>query len=284
MALQPKRATIVLAALVAALASGCVRLAGGILAFAPNCGQSIQPRDDPSARTLEALGVDLQLRIDVGPPHASLYLWILEPHVPEVAGALAPRGTILLLHGIRRTRRDMLGLGRSLAAAGYRCVLVDLRGHGRSSGERLTYGVVEKIDLSQVLDGLGRRGLLALPVAACGYSYGGAAAIEHAAIDARVEASSLTRADLAAAQPLAAVRSRAVPLLLVHGADDRLLRVEHSEVLLGASLGPGALLILRGVGHNDVFRKALEPVARETILWLDRWLDRDRTTDRKDSP
>jgi pimeloyl-ACP methyl ester carboxylesterase len=65
---------------------------------------------------------------------------------------------------------------------------VDLRGQGGSSGDWLTYGVVESRDLMQVLDALAARGLLAGRVGALGYSYGAAVAIEHAAADHRVEA------------------------------------------------------------------------------------------------
>jgi pimeloyl-ACP methyl ester carboxylesterase len=48
----------------------------------------------------------------------------------------------------------MLPAAKELAEAGYRAVLVDLRGHGRSTGKYTTFGVQAAKDLSQVIDAL----------------------------------------------------------------------------------------------------------------------------------
>lgn len=105
-----------------------------------------------------------------------------------VAGAPSPRGTILVLHGIRDRKTNMLGVGRLLSQNGFRAILIDLRGHGDSSGDRLTCGIVEARDLSQVVDELSRRGLLSGALGVYGPSYGGAVAIQLAALDPRVRA------------------------------------------------------------------------------------------------
>jgi pimeloyl-ACP methyl ester carboxylesterase len=99
-----------------------------------------------------------------------------------------PRATVFVLHGIRDHKESMLGWGRRLATAGYRAVLVDARGHGRSSGDYLTYGVVEAHDLSQVLSALAAQGLAPPRVGAMGVSYGAATAIEWAGADPRIAA------------------------------------------------------------------------------------------------
>jgi pimeloyl-ACP methyl ester carboxylesterase len=82
----------------------------------------------------------------------------------------------------------MLRVGKRLAHEGYRAVLVDLRGHGESTGSWLTYGVVESRDLSQVLDALEREKLTAGQVGVYGASYGGAIALMLAGRDPRVRA------------------------------------------------------------------------------------------------
>ncbi len=127
------------------------------------------------------LAVTAVRRVAVGPPPASIALWLIDP--PDV---VRPRATIIVLHGLNDGKASMVGVGRALAAAGYRCVLMDLRGHGRSSGKWAIFGVVESRDLSQVIDNLVEQGLQAGPMGIFGTSYGGAAAIQTAGRDSRV--------------------------------------------------------------------------------------------------
>jgi pimeloyl-ACP methyl ester carboxylesterase len=77
-------------------------------------------------------------------------------------------------------------LSLGLACQGYRVILVDHRGHGRSTGDRISYGAIESRDMVQVLDALGQRGLIAGEVGAVGVSYGASVAICWAAIDPRL--------------------------------------------------------------------------------------------------
>lgn len=108
---------------------------------------------------------------------------------PEaLPGGGEPKATILILHGFQDTKENMIHWALFLAQAGYRVVLVDLRGHGRSSGDWIGYGAFEANDLTQVLDDVERRGLLAGPLGVLGLSYGGSVALEFAAHDARVAA------------------------------------------------------------------------------------------------
>lgn len=63
-----------------------------------------------------------------------------------VEGWLLPgrgKGAILLLHGIRADRRQMLARARFLQAAGYTALLVDLPGHGASPAPAITFGLRE---------------------------------------------------------------------------------------------------------------------------------------------
>ena len=52
-------------------------------------------------------------------------------------------GVVLLLHGVRSDRRQMLGRARFLFQAGYSVMLIDLPAHGESSGDRITVGYRE---------------------------------------------------------------------------------------------------------------------------------------------
>ena len=102
----------------------------------------------------------------------------------------SPLGTIFLIHGIEDHKElgPYLLYREALVQLGYRVVQVDLRWHGRSTGDWITYGVVESHDLKQVLDELSARGLVAGDVGVLGISYGASVAIEWAAIDPRIRA------------------------------------------------------------------------------------------------
>lgn len=98
-----------------------------------------------------------------------------------------PRGTVLLLHGYGVAQFAMAPWAMRLAQDGWRSVLVDLRGHGQSTGNRIYYGVQETRDLSQLLDQLERDGRIAGPVAAMGDSFGATLALRLKATDPRIE-------------------------------------------------------------------------------------------------
>jgi pimeloyl-ACP methyl ester carboxylesterase len=104
------------------------------------------------------------------------------------AWSAAPRGTVILLHGYGVAQFSMLPWGFRLAEDGWRCVLVDLRGHGDSTGKRVYFTVEETNDMSQLLDTLARDQRLAEPVAAMGESYGGVLALRWKTVDPRVGA------------------------------------------------------------------------------------------------
>jgi pimeloyl-ACP methyl ester carboxylesterase len=164
----------------------CHLLARGLVAAAianaPNRALASAPALDEPPPELARYGTK-SVQIEVGSPKASLSTWVLEP--PDAA---PPRGTVVVLHGIRLDKRSMLPAATALAEAGFRSVLPDLRGHGRSSGQHLTYGLVESRDISELLDALAARGMALGPVGVYGYSYGGATAIHLAARDPRVVA------------------------------------------------------------------------------------------------
>jgi pimeloyl-ACP methyl ester carboxylesterase len=98
-----------------------------------------------------------------------------------------PRGTVILLHGYALAQFSMVPWALRLAQDGWQCVLVDLRGHGKSTGPRIYFGLQEVKDLSQQLDELTRDGRLKAPVAVMGESYGAALALRWKAVEPRVQ-------------------------------------------------------------------------------------------------
>jgi len=170
--------------LVVLCGGGCshTRLAHMIVE-APNKGKPCSASMDLDGPALHAIGVDQQFRVSAGPPAASIAVWVMEPKDGKV-----PRGTVIVLHGLWAQRSMMLRDTRMLAQAGYRAVLVDLRGQGRSTGDYLTFGVVEARDVVQVIDDLEQRKLIAGHLGLFGLSFGAATALEVAGIDPRVKA------------------------------------------------------------------------------------------------
>jgi len=70
---------------------------------------------------------------------------------------LMQRGSVLLLHGLRSDRLQMLARARFLTAAGYFVLLIDLPAHGESSGDRITFGMREGKGVEAALDYLRQR-------------------------------------------------------------------------------------------------------------------------------
>lgn len=105
-----------------------------------------------------------------------------------VRTARPSKGTLLFLHGYMQDKRFTTPWAIRLAQDGYRCVLLDLRGHGDSSGEHISFGAFEAGDVSAVLDELGRHGWDVSRVGLFGISYGASVALLAAGRDSRVVA------------------------------------------------------------------------------------------------
>ena len=69
----------------------------------------------------------------------------------------AGKGAVLLLHGVRADRRQMLARARFLQGAGYSVLLIDLPGHGASPAPAITFGLKEAHAVKAALDYLRQR-------------------------------------------------------------------------------------------------------------------------------
>jgi pimeloyl-ACP methyl ester carboxylesterase len=164
--------------------SGCgLPFLGRVMVTTPGELNPFPISQTASPQTRALLGIDQQFGVEVGPPKARLSVSVVEPD-----DFRTPQATVLVLHGIWINSTTMLGTAHRLAGDGFRVVLVDLRGHGRSSGEGLTYGQREARDVSQVIDELERRKLVAGRLGVYGLSYGATTAIHVAGIDPRIDA------------------------------------------------------------------------------------------------
>lgn len=200
-------------------------------------------------------------------------------YIPAGDGAGPTAATVILVHAFGANKSDMLEWAVPLHEQ-YNLVLFDLRNHGQSQAANTTMGVTEERDVRAVVDwvvtnrGAERVGIL-------GVSLGGAAAVNEAAGDARVDALVLdsthatlanaiqarieragfplslpaawsilfggllrTGVDMSSADPLQAVESYGDggrPVLVVTGTADRMVGATDAEDLLMAARTGGGM-------------------------------------------
>jgi uncharacterized protein len=224
--------------------------------------------------------------------------------VPLAAWWLPPRNgrAVVLAHGRGANREQLLGQALPLGRRGYGLVLLDLRAHGASGGDRSTSGDRERIDVEAAVAFAAARGVAPGRIAAIGFSIGALAVADAALADERVgavvlEAMCPSLEDLVSrehgrwgalsARPAlwalaaAGVRVAAVnpgdrlcalaprPVLLVHGARDAEATPAIGERLLRAACGPATLWIVPGAGHGGFDVAAPEELERRLAAFLD---------------
>ena len=94
--------------------------------------------------------------------------WMLE--------AKQGKGGVLLLHGVRSNRLQMLNRAKFLQKEGYDVLLFDFQAHGESKGESITFGHLESLDVEAAYAYLEDR-LCNPTIAVIGVSLGGASAL-----------------------------------------------------------------------------------------------------------
>jgi uncharacterized protein len=99
-------------------------------------------------------------------------------------GAPGAKGTVVMVHGLNRSRIEMLRRAPFVHRAGWNALLFDLRHHGESGGEATTFGAHEREDVKAAVRLARERS--PGPVVAWGVSLGGASVVFAAAEDAGV--------------------------------------------------------------------------------------------------
>ncbi|HET9642161.1 MAG TPA: alpha/beta hydrolase [Burkholderiaceae bacterium] len=217
-----------------------------------------------------------------GPQGARLHGWWFAARGPA-------HGTVLHLHGNAGNISAHLSLVAWLPYAGFNLLAFDYRGFGRSEGEPTLDGVVE--DAGAALEWVRRRpDVDAQRLVVLGQSMGGATAVRLLAADSRgvrllvldcafssyrgiardaVGGSWLRWIAPAALQvlpgddrdPVSAIRSVRVPVLVMHSADDSVVPIHHGRALFAAANEPRQWLEVKQSQHIEGL--AREPVRRE---------------------
>lgn len=195
-----------------------------------------------------------------------------------------PAVHLLLCHGNAGSIEDRLVHARSLVDAGVDVLLFDYRGYGRSQGSPSEAGTyLDARAARQAL--LARKGIDPSRVVYLGESLGGGVALELALAHpprglvlqsaftsirdmARFHYPFIPQALVPDAYPnLARVPQLRAPLLVLHGDADDIVPVAAGEALHAAAPEPKRLLILRGLGHNDLVSGAGADYGRMIAEW-----------------
>ncbi len=225
----------------------------------------------------------------------------------RLAGWFVPgrpgRGGVLLMHGVRANRLEMLDRAKMLHANGFAVLMFDFQAHGESPGRRLTFGYLEARDARAAFDFL-RRKLPAERLGVIGMSLGGAAAIlsePPLEADAMVLEAVFGSFDEALDNRLAMrlgplgrlispllkvqVRPRLgfdpdilkpaeraakvhVPLLLIAGAKDKHASLAEMKRIYASASGPKELWVIPEAPHADFYRFAPEEYERRVLGFL----------------
>jgi fermentation-respiration switch protein FrsA (DUF1100 family) len=222
---------------------------------------------------------------------------------------MQPNGdAVIALHGVADTRLGMLGHAQFLLRRGFTVLLPDCRGHGRSGGRLITYGVREARDTSrwasrvlqdhavQRLYGIGQsmgsaillQSLKVEPrfravVADCSF-----ATFEEVASDRLQQVSGMPKpvlwpiirlgfiyagvrygVNLGLASPADAVRHTQVPILLIHGTADTNIPPRHSQELHGQNAAATKVWMVPGAGHVGSFGLDPQAYARNVVAWFE---------------
>jgi uncharacterized protein len=217
------------------------------------------------------------------------------------------RGVIVLLHGVRANRQQMVDRARFLHSAGYSSLLCDSRAHGESGGDTITFGHLESEDARAEV-ALARSLAPDQPVAVIGVSLGGAAALlakppleidamilesVYPSIDRAIE--NRLRGAVGGAAPLFApmmtamvrprlgfgadelrpidqVASLKTPKFFVFGTADRDTTLQESMEMFNAAAEPKQMWAVEGAGHVDLCGYAGGEYQRRVLEFLDTYL------------
>ncbi|MFO0941266.1 MAG: alpha/beta hydrolase [Pirellulales bacterium] len=220
----------------------------------------------------------------------------------------ASRGVVILLHGIRGSRLDMVDRSRMLQRHGYSTILIDLQAHGESSGEIITLGYREKFGVKAAVQ-FAKNQYPGQKIAVIGCSLGGASALLagpldidalvieavfptiNQAIENRVAANlgilsgipswllkvqlemrlGISRDQLC---PIEKIDQVDCPVFIISGSEDRHTTVVETEQLFARAHQPKQLWIVDEAAHVDLFGHAPDLYEVNVLNFLDQYVKR----------
>jgi len=217
------------------------------------------------------------------------------------------KGGVLLLHGVRSNRLEMLNRAKFLQKAGYDVLLFDFQAHGESTGEQITFGHLESLDAESAFDYLQDR--LCYPsVGVIGMSLGGASALlgkvklkakvlileaVYPSIEEAIEnrlkiyfgsvgayLSPLLTLQLKPRlgigvddlKPIEHLKEVKGAVMIVAGANDKHTTLEESKRMFEEAKEPKELWVVEGAGHVDFDEVDRDEYEERVLFFLEEWM------------
>lgn len=214
-------------------------------------------------------------------------------------GGKPERGAVLLLHGVRADRHQMLDRAKFLNREGYSVLLIDLPAHGESAGNRITFGLREaegvKAALSYMTQQLPNEKIAVIGVSlgAASFVFANAHPTPSAVIlesmyptitEAIVDRLKLRIGQLGGyfaplllwqlplrvgispeqLQPIAAIPLLHTPVLIASGSEDQHTTLSETMRIFQNANEPKELWVVKGAAHVDLYN--FNPMAYESRI------------------
>jgi len=201
-----------------------------------------------------------------------------------------PKGTVVFSHGNTGAVGYHVGFASWLIKGGYQVLLYDYRGFGKSEGKLDREGMLK--DVRSAFAYLKtRKDVDQNKLISFGHSLGGAksiAALGQKSVEGLRAVISL--AGFASYKDMARIvggelgadlvsddhsardfieKLSPVPLMIVHGENDRVVPVGQGEILYGKAKGPKTFLKVEKGGHNDALSLNGGAYQKKVLVWLD---------------
>jgi alpha-beta hydrolase superfamily lysophospholipase len=214
----------------------------------------------------------------------------------------------IVIHGFAEDPQGCRDRAMALADRGWNAAAIDLRAHGESEGEHLSFGSRESGDVHAWIKVLASRIGPAMTLVVWGRSMGAAVALRAAAEDPQGQiaalvleapyhdleaaiaamlrrfhlpwprllsrliarrAEALAGVSLTRPRPLELARRVAIPALIVHGSHDALVALADAQHLADALPAAVPLLEVAGARHSDVLDIGGPALIDHIVLFLD---------------
>ena len=225
-----------------------------------------------------------------------------------LADSSVRKGTVILLHGIRRHKEQFIPVAKLLSERGYNSLIPDLRSHGESEGNYVTYGYFEKQDVSDMIDSIIIKNKLNGTIGVWGQSMGAAIAMQTMAIDNRIDygifesifsdlpqtiknyfkrdigfyydwvgefmiwrAGKIAEFNIREVSPLKIAVNISKPVLMIHGEIDRKIKIGSAIRVFNRLKSPEKeFVIISGAGHLDIWEKGGQKYFNKVFAFIEK--------------